>query len=701
MQLIRITLFKPVLAAILFVSGCASSDLSPPGGFGSTIQEVVSSAPPKSELGAKRLSIKKALTPHSVKISSVQWLDEDSRIVERAVSGEQTSEIVKLETSSLETLVVGRGRNVVASPNGDYLLLQKGSEWYIRNVKDQRDRHIAMASDETRSYTIWHPPRWSRDGRYIAIPEIHAPITSKPLPSPSIINGVRVMDFDASEPAISDVTSRLTIFDVVLHKTVEIVRYEGISTRVDWGPENSLYIAQIDFFGEKPSTTIRKIELGSGRSDIVYETAGRFQSLLPTVDVTNRLVALALDVHNREWPDFVSLLLVDAHTGEEIGILSDNLPIGHDYIWSVDGAGVYALVRRGGLDEVWWFPLVGDPSLVSSGAHRILDLELSPSGSKLSYRTEDWYGRKDIRVFDLQEGVEQVIEVTHEPGPRFVLGKTALVRWQSEDGVSPYGYLFYPPDFEPSKQYPVITYVHGGGAGSRLTMYGPLSITNSRSALEWHAWASAGYIVFLPSYRSTGEYGPSVIAARYDRAELPQVDDAKDIVSGVIALSNEPFIDQNRISIIGHSAGAQRVFAILTEHSGLFSAAVLNEGTAPDVTSMFLHYSTGENLGGYPKGLFQPIVRGDLSEVPERYKNNLMFDAFKNSTPTLIMMGNEELGGEYQVPYEVMHSILRERGTPTRFIEFLDSGHVYKQDAALLAYEEISNWLDEYMPSQK
>jgi dipeptidyl aminopeptidase/acylaminoacyl peptidase len=247
----------------------------------------------------------------------------------------------------------------------------------------------------------------------------------------------------------------------------------------------------------------------------------------------------------------------------------------------------------------------------------------------------------------------------------------------------------------------MIVDVHGGGAGSRLYLYAPLTVGVSRGPLEWHAWAALGYVVFVPDYRSTGDYGSEVITARYQAGEIDAIGDIEDIVSGTRHMMDQGFVDRSRVAILGHSAGGKRVYILLTQHD-LYAAAILSESIPPDPLSNFINLATDEFTGGYPAGIYREFYGGELSDVPDRYKMNFMFDSYRNKTPTLIMVGNEALGGVDHMSNELLYSILKQHNVPTRMLKFVKEGHTYSRpESAKLAFEVVRRWLEVHMPNRR
>ena len=65
------------------------------------------------------------------------------------------------------------------------------------------------------------------------------------------------------------------------------------------------------------------------------------------------------------------------------------------------------------------------------------------------------------------------------------------------DGQEIQGWYITPPDFDPSKKYPLILEIHGGPH----LAYGPYF------SAEMQIMAAAGYVVFYDNYRGSLSYG--------------------------------------------------------------------------------------------------------------------------------------------------------------------------------------------------
>lgn len=143
------------------------------------------------------------------------------------------------------------------------------------------------------------------------------------------------------------------------------------------------------------------------------------------------------------------------------------------------------------------------------------------------------------------------------------LQEPELFTFRGENGITYHASLLKPPDFDPSKQYPVLIYVYGGPHVQIVTR----SFGGTRGL--WHQMmAQKGYLVF--SMDNRGSYGrghawEQVIYHQMGKTELA------DQLQGVNYLKSLPFVDPDRIGIWGWSYGGYMTLYSLT-HAGVFRA---------------------------------------------------------------------------------------------------------------------------------
>ncbi len=128
------------------------------------------------------------------------------------------------------------------------------------------------------------------------------------------------------------------------------------------------------------------------------------------------------------------------------------------------------------------------------------------------------------------------------------------------------GRIILPPNFDESRQYPVIVYVYGG-PHSQLVEGSWLM-----GASPWMLYfAQEGYIVYTMDNRGTEMRGTEFeqcIHRHLGRCE------AQDQMVGVNYLRSLPFVDRERIGVFGWSFGGFMTMTLLTDYAEYFKAGV-------------------------------------------------------------------------------------------------------------------------------
>ena len=137
----------------------------------------------------------------------------------------------------------------------------------------------------------------------------------------------------------------------------------------------------------------------------------------------------------------------------------------------------------------------------------------------------------------------------------------------SDDGTQLNAFMIKPPDFDPSKRYPVLIYTYGG-PGSQI-------VRNSWRAGMGRLWhqlmAQKGYIIFGLDNRGTGGRGTGWMCTVYRNLGEYEV---KDNVSGVEYLLTLPYVDSGRIGIWGWSYGGYTTCMCMLREPAYFKVGV-------------------------------------------------------------------------------------------------------------------------------
>ncbi len=134
------------------------------------------------------------------------------------------------------------------------------------------------------------------------------------------------------------------------------------------------------------------------------------------------------------------------------------------------------------------------------------------------------------------------------------------------DGVELNGWMIRPPDFDPSRQYPLLMYVYGGpGSQTAADAWGG-------SRYLWHQLlAQDGFIVASVDNRGTGGRGRDFKNITYLRLGDWE---SRDQVEAARWLAGRPYVDGDRIGIWGWSYGGFMTLMSMERGGDVFAAGI-------------------------------------------------------------------------------------------------------------------------------
>lgn len=235
------------------------------------------------------------------------------------------------------------------------------------------------------------------------------------------------------------------------------------------------------------------------------------------------------------------------------------------------------------------------------------------------------------------------------------LGDAEEISWKSTDGKTVGGVLLKPVNFQTGKKYPLIVAIHGGPAAADL-----LSFNGGYGA---QAYANAGYVVLMPNYRGSTNYGEAhrqAIVGDYFKKGY------EDIMTGVDHLIALGMVHPDSMGVLGWSAGGHWSNWILT-HTNRFKAISSGAGTSNWI-SMYAESDVQRNRQQYLGGKL-PYDDFDAywNQSPIKYIRNA-------KTPTMIHV----VDGDPRVPRpqsDELHMALKQLGVPTEYFVYPGASH--------------------------
>jgi acylaminoacyl-peptidase len=257
------------------------------------------------------------------------------------------------------------------------------------------------------------------------------------------------------------------------------------------------------------------------------------------------------------------------------------------------------------------------------------------------------------------------------------LGSVEEIWYQSsKDQKKIQGWILRPPNFDPSKKYPLILEIHGG----------PFANYGDRFDLEKQVMAAAGYVVLYTNPRGSTSYGEDF--ANLIHHAYPG-DDFYDLNSGVDAMIAKGYIDPDQLYVTGGSGGGV-LTCWMIGRTPRFRAAV----TVYPVINWYSWMLTSD-IG--------PIIRrywfpGMPWDNVDHYEKRSLLSVVKNvKTPTMVLTGE----ADWRTPMsdsEQYYQALRMLGVESVLVRVPDEPHgiAVRPSHHMSKMMHIIGWFDQH-----
>ena len=332
--------------------------------------------------------------------------------------------------------------------------------------------------------------------------------------------------------------------------------------------------------------------------NVVFQAQNREQTWLdlnladPTSGATTRLLQETtpawVDVHgDPTWLDDGSFLWLSERSGWK-----------HLYHYAADGTlvgqvtdGEWELRTLHGVDEAsgWIYfsgtersPIGGDVYRVRMDGTELTRLSeregthqarFSPDFARYLDTWSDIHTPPQVRVHEA-DGTEVLVVASNDVPAlsEYRLATPEFLQVTSRDGFVMEAMMIKPPDFDPSRRYPVFQHTYGGPHAQQVR-----NAWGGSATLFYQLLAQHGVIVWVMDNRTaSGKGAVSTWPVYQNFGEL----ELRDIEDGIAWLKEQPWVDGSRIGIEGWSYGGFMTSYALT-HSDSFVMGIAG-GTVSD-----------------------------------------------------------------------------------------------------------------------
>lgn len=466
----------------------------------------------------------------------------------------------------------------------------------------------------------------------------------------------RMTDIDADYLSVSWSPDGQTLyttraFDI---EADEFFRYQNIYTiDVDSGVERRIPDDKFRSFDPVPSL------------DGKYLLAAR--SIMGTTDHLGRLSLIPL-----EGGEIVNLnLQLDRNISK--------------YEWTDDGQIIVSIVGDGRVEIHQLDPQTKTYTPLVAGDNTIMAWDYNKGN--LTYARSTASELEELYYQESSTEPRQITNINVDFANEVEIGETHRITYTNSVGDEIEGWYVLPPDYDPSKKYPLALNIHGGP--HVMWLPGIRSMWH-----EWQSHAAQGYIVFYCNPRGSNGYGE-----KFTRDLHSAWGDVamEDILVGVQQLIDKDMIDTERMAVTGGSYGGYMTGWIITHKPDMFAAAVSQRGVynlSSFVGTSDVPFLVENEFDTFPWEDHQKL----WEHSPVAYAQNV-------KTPTLLIHAEND----YRVPIEQAEQffafIRRATDTPIKMLRYPREGHELSRSGEpkhrISRLTEMINWFNTYCQPDK
>jgi dipeptidyl aminopeptidase/acylaminoacyl peptidase len=354
----------------------------------------------------------------------------------------------------------------------------------------------------------------------------------------------------------------------------------------------------------------------------------------------------------------------------------------HDVTWLPDSQSLVFMSEFRGCDQLFCLHLQDQGiTQISRGTLNWSLRGVLPDGETLLVDSQSMLRPQELELLKRSDASTRTLTHLNDDLLSSLELPKITERWvTASDGQRVHCWVIYPPDFDPLKRWPLITYCQGG----------PQSQVGQWFSYRWnfHLMAANGYVIVAPNRRGLPGFGcqwNDQISGDWGGQAM------QDILAATDAMMVEPYIDAQRMAAVGASFGGYSVYWLMGNHQDRFRCMIAHAGVF-NLESMYgsteeIWFSNWDLGGPYWKS---PAVQQKYDQFsPHRFVANWR-------TPLLIVHGEKD----FRIPVtQAMEAFTAAQlnGVPSRFLYFPEEGHwVQGPQNGILWHRLFFDWLDRH-----
>jgi len=613
------------------------------------------------------------------RISNAQISPDGARIV---YTRQQANKIEDRWDSSLWIMNVDggqhrfltKGSNPRWSADGKRILYvnegePKGPQIFVRWIDtDGPATQITHATDKVAD------ARWSPDGKWIAFSMFVPQKDTWTISMPTAPEGAHWM---AAPRAVETLHYRQDQVGFLAdgHEHLFVVSADGGAPRqitsgkwsagagelrsavlMDWTPDSKSIVFEADRSAEADlhyqTSQLLVADIDSGAIRELITKPGSWSR--PAVSPDGKSVAFTGYPQSKHTHSVADLYVVPFAGGEMRKISGDFDRDPLNLRWSPDSSGVYFDADDHGSRNAQFVATAGGGvKPVTTGKH-VLTMDSVSSDLMAAGTRTDPDNPAEVVRYNLRRPNE-ITKLTNVNAGLLAgkhLAKTEEINFTSTGNAKVQGWVVKPPDFDPSKKYPLILEIHGG----------PFSMYNVAFNYMFQNFAANDFLVVYLNPRGSTGYGTAFSGGIDHNYPGPDYD---DLMAGVDATIAKGYVDTTKMYVSGCSGGGV-LSSWVIGHTDRFAAAAVR---CPVIDWMSMTGNTDIPLFTY--SFFEKPFWEDPSDW---LAHSSVMQVGKVTTPTLLMTG--VLDRRTPMPQtEEYYAALKVRGVPVKLLQFEGEYH--------------------------
>jgi dipeptidyl aminopeptidase/acylaminoacyl peptidase len=352
-------------------------------------------------------------------------------------------------------------------------------------------------------------------------------------------------------------------------------------------------------------------------------------------------------------------------------------------IWTRDGNAILDVVAKEGRANLFRFDsnTADRQTEFTQGKQAVERFDASADGSKIVLLISTPTSIGDLFLIETSAPTQprRLTNINEKLFSQLNLTEPEEIWYTGFDGKKIQAWIQKPPDFDPTKKYPLILNIHGGPHAAYGYVFDH----------EFQWMAAKGYAVLYPNPRGSTSYGQefgNIIQYHYPG------DDFKDLMLGVDELLKRGYIDPRKLGVTGGSGGGLLTDWTVT-HTQRFQAAVAQR----DIADWESWWYTADFTLFQPTWFKAPpfLDRKDyMDRSPITYIQNV-------TTPLMLVLGE----ADYRTPPtsggEQMFRALKFMKKPVIMVRFPGESHELSRSGQpwhrIERLEHIVGWFDKWL----